>query len=166
MICSEVPNIAALCRAEEKRELLSVSPSKSIIKKVGVGLTRTLSETETIEYRFYSNFELEIEYTLSTNFKDHIGKSSQTNYDWRSAPKSTWQTEQNVTIDIETSSECETEFYEVIGKCSYFNIRPYHLERVDNCRNSSFKTTEIIPHNIRKRSYKSEIPEAIKNKFK
>lgn len=146
--------------------MLPSSPN-SIIKTVGLGIKPTLSESEVSEFLFYRNFPLERGFALSTNFKNNIGKSSQTNYDWKIAPKSTWQSEQNITIEIESSTGCETKIYEIVGTCSYMVVRPFYLEREDNCSGRSFKTTEVIPsHNLQKRSYKSEIPQSVKNLFK
>lgn len=165
MICSEVPNIAAVCKAEDTIEMLSMHNDSTIIKKIGVGLSSSISETEQIEFNFYNNFGLETEFSLLTNFKDHLGKSNKTLYDWSTAPKSTWQNEQNVTIEIETSTKCETKIFEIVGKCSYLNVRPLHLVREDNCSGSILTTTEMIPHNIHRRSYKSEVPYMVKNRI-
>lgn len=139
------------------------SESGDVIKRVGVGLKVSFSERERIEFGFYYPHNLDIEFPLASNFKNNVGKSDTTGYDWGSAPKNTWQKEQNVTIEYEKSSKCNTEFYEIVGECSYINVRPYHLMRVDHCFESSFTTIERIPHSIQKRSYKSEIPHVVKN---
>lgn len=102
-----------------------------------------MSTSEKNEFDFYHKFELEVGFSLSTNFKDNLGISSKTSYDWRSAPKSTWQNETNVLIEIESSPLCKIEIFEIVGKCSYMNIRPYHLERVDKCEENSSTTNEI-----------------------
>lgn len=165
LICSDVPNIATLCKAEDEERLLSLPSIGEITKTVGVGLKPSMSALEKNEFQFYSKFKLETEYALSNNFKDHIGKSGTTGYDWVSAPKSTWQNEQKVTIEIETSSQCTTKLLEIVGGCSYLNIRPYHLKRMDNCTGHSFTNIERIPHNIHKRSYKSKIPDSVQSKI-
>ncbi|XP_037030386.1 uncharacterized protein LOC119070181 [Bradysia coprophila] len=163
VICNDVPNIAALCEVDDKKQRLQLSSEST--KTIGVGLAplSDLSEAEKNQLSFYSNFQLETEYTLLSNFKNNLGISRATGYDWRSAPKSTWEKEHTVTIQIETSPKCNTEIFEIVGRCSYMVIRPYFIERIDNCLGSSFNRIQKFPQNSHTKIYVSELPDSIRN---
>lgn len=141
MLCSDIPNIGASCSPSEFKKLLFSSTNSSkqhstITKTVGLGLSRsdTWSSSEKNEYSFFSIFDIKIDFPLSTNFKKQLGNETSDLYDWESAPESTWLNEITTKVEVTTPQHCQTEIYEIIGKCSYITVRPYYLEQVDKCK--------------------------------
>ncbi len=174
IICSNLPNIASLCKAEDEKSILlsyvgdttSAEVTLTIDKKLGVGQTSVMSDLTRNEFEFYrtSGFEIrESISTLSENFKENIGACEKTNFDWGSSADNMWQEEQSTRIKIKTKPRCSTEVLEIVGRCSFMEVRPTEYVRVDICNGILNETVVSITGHIVKKTYSGDTLNSVNN---
>lgn len=115
---------------------------------VGYGKSSSSSETETEEFNFHSEFGFEMGfavYGLSANFKANVGTSNTTGYSWTTTQESTWAEEITIQVEAEAPPGCVTTVYEIVGECSFIDVRPSSFQRTDNCTGTSIMTEVTIP---------------------
>lgn len=95
--------------------------------------------------------------TLSDNFKENLGQSNVTDFDWGSSPDNMWQEEQSTTIKIETIPGCTLEVFEIVGTCSFMEVRSTEYVRVDTCDGTTNETIVPIPDYTVNLTYRRDI---------
>lgn len=164
-ICTELPDIARICNAEDETQiLLSYNGTKStmltIQKKFGVGQASVMGELIRNEYEFYrtSGFEFPASISkLKDNFKKNLGQSNETRFDWSNSPDNMWQEENSTPIKIQTKPGCSAEVFEIVGRCSFMDARPPEYVLVHICDGLRNETTVPIANNIVSSTYKEDI---------
>lgn len=164
-----------MCKAEDERQILlsyngdgtSTETILSVQKRFGVGQALVMTDLDRNAFEFYIssgfNFGENIP-DLSANFKNNLAISD--NFDWSSSPDNIWQEEQSTLIEIETIPGCTTEVFEIVGRCSFMDVRLPQYTRVDKCHGHSNETTIAIPDNIVRLTYRKDIFTPVDNDIK
>lgn len=165
IVCTDIPDIAKLCEpVEEKQILLSYDGRSNVTfiiqKRYGVGKTLVMSYLHQNEFNFYTTSGFKIDESiskLSENFMENLGSSNDSYYDWSVLNETIWQSEQNSTIKITTKPGCSTEVYEIVGRCSFMDVRSTECLRVDICDGVANETVVAIPDSVVMLNYKKPI---------
>jgi len=173
LYCSDVGDVEGICRAHDKRNALFICDASGALyplkcsweKMVGYGKKSSLSQTESREFTFYSEYGFEMGaagYGLSANFKATLGQSNTTGYSWTNTQESTWNVENRISVEAEAPAGCVTTVYEIVGECSFIAVRPAHFQRNDTCSGVSVLTNVYIPGDFDKgKVFFSPVPEMV-----
>lgn len=166
-------DIEEICRAHDNQIMLfecdaseALYPLKcAYSKKVGYGRKSSMSQTETLEYNFYSEYGFEMGaagYGLSSNFKATLGTSNTTGYSWTTTQETTWNVETTISVEAEAPASCITRVYEIVGECSFIAVRPSVFKRNDTCGSTSILTNVYIPQDFdRSKVFHSPVPREV-----
>lgn len=159
-ICVAKPDVADSCDASDgKMPLLSYAgnifvESDLVLllqKKIGVGRRSLVSDEGQYEFEFYESIGFKITESLSTlsdNFKRSLIVSDETDFDWISQEEHLWREEETILINISPEKGCSLEVYDIVGKCSFIDVRPASYVRVDICSGFSNETVVDVLESI------------------
>jgi hypothetical protein len=157
LLCCELPNPAALCKAQDdweeiwKRDFSSAVTPTSIEMREKFGVSRTVSQTEggsiveEVTHSFGFGVGVELFKFLGLNFEASVGHSTKTEYFWSRTETNAWFYEREETMKLVIPGGCITTLYQVIGKCGPYHVKVNSIKRVDNCKDGITESFFEIP---------------------
>lgn len=157
VLCNYVTPLESTCKPTEKSvDILTVDATKSNDPKeivfnvlIGSSIKSDLSKEEKSQHKFYSEF-IEGEpngQLLFNNFKQKLGNSSITGYDWTSTLNSKIWTSQKISknLKFQVDAACLIKYSQVVGECGYFTVNTDMLIKTIICDNgTSGRNNEMI----------------------
>jgi len=140
--CSKVPDPSTLCEPEESLRMIIQCDNTgsdnemecSYSHTVGVGYSKTMSETERKESEFYDEFGYSITAgipQLSVSMSRTLGNSELVGHEWSESDTSTWTEETTISATIKVRPRSHSKLEQLVGKCSFLGASVNYFRQTD-----------------------------------
>ncbi|CAG7643242.1 unnamed protein product [Allacma fusca] len=161
-ICRFVENPAKLCTPADGYEPVVVCDNRLGFTSTtcqygvteGVGITKTLTDKQSLSLNFYGEFGIGAGASagdaLKATFAAKLGFSKTTDFDWSQSSSSTWTEQTSVQVSIQTPPGVITRLEQVIGKCSFYEVDVNYFKRIDTRGNGTSTSLLVASHEMLK----------------
>jgi len=141
-ICRQVTDPSLMCNPEESLFTIIICDNSrsgndiecSYSKTVGVGESRTLSQTEREQMTFSAELGFTVEagiFGLKTTMSTKLGFSKLVGYEWSESDTNTWTEAETVSASISVKPYTVSKLEQLVGKCSFYGASTIYFKQTD-----------------------------------